>query len=165
MSLTLVVNGAPESADGHTIAAPVSGPLQITCPHCNSASPDGAAFCSKCGQPLVDSDMTITPDSGAKAGAAHPASKSIDFTDQSMAALGLTTAAPKNLSEWARSSTSQAKSTGPVLPANLEIGHRYRVSHLLGRGGMGAVYRVRDKELFAYRRAHMSAHRVEAVVE
>ena len=60
----------------------MSGQLEITCPHCNSASPDGAAFCSKCGQPLVDSDMTMTPDSGAQPGRAHPAAKSVDFTDE-----------------------------------------------------------------------------------
>ena len=34
-----------------------------------------------------------------------------------------------------------------VLPAGLEIGHRYRVKSLLGLGGMGAVYLVHDKEL------------------
>jgi eukaryotic-like serine/threonine-protein kinase len=34
-----------------------------------------------------------------------------------------------------------------ILPAGLEIGHRYRVVRLLGQGGMGAVYQVYDLEL------------------
>ena len=34
-----------------------------------------------------------------------------------------------------------------VLPEGFEIGHRYRVVRVVGRGGMGAVYRVHDLEL------------------
>ena len=53
---------------------------------------------------------------------------------------------PASLGELIRGHGVSA-SLSLVLPEGLEIGHRYRVLRLLGIGGMGAVYRVRDKEL------------------
>ncbi|HEY6051361.1 MAG TPA: serine/threonine-protein kinase, partial [Thermoanaerobaculia bacterium] len=81
--------------------------------------------------------MTITPDSSGNVSA--PAEDSMkDFV--------ATADSPRSLAEWARSSASHG-SLGPTLPSGMAIGHRYRVVHLLGRGGMGAVYQVHDKEL------------------
>ncbi|HUP44882.1 MAG TPA: inactive serine/threonine-protein kinase VRK3, partial [Thermoanaerobaculia bacterium] len=48
----------------------------------------------------------------------------------------------KRLSDWQRKSRESRE-----LPTGFEIGSRYRVVTLLGRGGMGAVYRVHDNEL------------------
>lgn len=48
----------------------------------------------------------------------------------------------KGLSDWQRHSRDST-----ILPAGFEIGSRYRVVAFLGRGGMGAVYRVHDAEL------------------
>ncbi|HZL86214.1 MAG TPA: protein kinase [Candidatus Krumholzibacteria bacterium] len=47
----------------------------------------------------------------------------------------------ENLGEWRRRRESL------TLPIGFEIGKRYRVVTFLGRGGMGAVYRVHDREL------------------
>lgn len=48
----------------------------------------------------------------------------------------------RGLSDWQRQSRESR-----VLPEGFQIGSRYRVISLLGRGGMGAVYRVHDNEL------------------
>lgn len=48
----------------------------------------------------------------------------------------------QRLGEWRRRNRESH-----LLPAGFEIGQRYRVTGFLGRGGMGAVYRVWDSEL------------------
>ena len=56
-----------------------------------------------------------------------------------------TMGSPSSFAQW--KDQSQRGVAAVVLPAGLEIGHRYRVKSLLGMGGMGAVYLVHDKGL------------------
>jgi tetratricopeptide (TPR) repeat protein len=65
--------------------------------------------------------------------------------DGSASAMHATIDSPRSLGEWSRASSVVAQAS--ILPPGLEIGHRYQVVTLLGRGGMGSVYRVRDREL------------------
>ena len=58
-----------------------------------------------------------------------------------------TAASPRSLKEWAKNKPAQSSRSADILPGGLEIGHRYKLAHLLGLGGMGAVYLVRDREL------------------
>ena len=95
----------------------------MNCPRCNTPNPEGATSCSSCSQDLTSSDMTL-------AEGAH---------------FGATIDSPRSLAEWSRATSSIGLSG--ALPPGLAIGHRYEVINLLGRGGMGAVYRVRDREL------------------
>src|SRR5262249_47817278 len=98
------------------------------CPVCQTSNPDGAVACAQCATPLPGdirvrvSDHTAMP----------------------------TAASPRSLKEWASDQSGAAARSAPqaaILPAGLEIGKRHRVHHLLGRGGMGAVYQARDLEL------------------
>lgn len=118
----------------------------MICPHCEALNPDGAAVCAKCHRSLeADQTMVGGPsvvsaeDDGYVISVKGAAAEAMSGANQTMAS-------PRSFSEWAKAGASY----GPMmalLPEGLEIGKRYRVVRLLGRGGMGAVYRVYDKDL------------------
>src|SRR5262245_12259730 len=124
----------------------------MNCPHCSAANPNDAATCVECRQSL-DAELTMVGHSGV-APPATPADKTIVIPAGSATPVrpppppppAPSMATPPSLADWARLSKSFSAMTG-VLPEGLEIGRRYRVVKLLGRGGMGSVYRVYDKDL------------------
>jgi tetratricopeptide (TPR) repeat protein len=96
------------------------------CPRCGGQTERGARACTACGADLADASPTLQVAPSERAFASpRPATP------------------PGSASNSGLASASGA----PVLPEGLEIGHRYRVLGLLGRGGMGAVYKVHDNEL------------------
>ncbi|MCA1579992.1 MAG: protein kinase [Acidobacteria bacterium] len=109
----------------------------MICPNCASPNPEGAAACATC-RHSFESEQTMAGGPGVVPAGIEAAA--------SMSAMNQTMDSPRSFPEWAKASSSY----GPmsvVLPEGLEIGRRYRVVRLLGRGGMGAVYRVYDKDL------------------